>query len=150
MKENEARVGMRIMTRRLGKKGTMGMLIHKKHLSVRKRDVVGTLLQQVPGHGGDVWFVKHNDGTNQVGAYCFTEMEALPIWHDEIQKVGVVASLQDRLRFHNSLLVGEVSKYTGLSERTIKKHFEHLVDRDLATWSKKCADLSDWVISLVR
>jgi hypothetical protein len=30
----------------------------------------------VPGHGGDVWFVLHEDGT--VGAYSFTEMEPIP------------------------------------------------------------------------
>jgi hypothetical protein len=34
---------------------------------------IGTVLNYVPGRGGDVWFVQQDNG---VAAYCFTELEA--------------------------------------------------------------------------
>lgn len=34
----------------------------------------------VAGHGGDVWFVKH-DGTDEVGAYALSELDEIPTVH---------------------------------------------------------------------
>lgn len=54
---------------------TDGFLIHDKHMTGRRLGV-GTLTSYAAGHGGDVWFVRHDDGgENQ--AYCLTELERL-------------------------------------------------------------------------
>ena len=53
-----------------------GFLIKEKHLNCRRIGVTGTVDGWVPGHGGDVWWVKH-EGNNEVGAYCFTEFEPI-------------------------------------------------------------------------
>lgn len=53
---------------------TQGMLINPKHLTCRKGNQKGTIQGWVPGHGGDVYWVQH-EGSNEVGAYCFTEFE---------------------------------------------------------------------------
>ncbi len=64
--------GIRVKTTALG--DTKGMLIKEKHLEVRREGLTGTVKSYVPGHGGDVWFVQH-DNSEEVGAYCFTEFE---------------------------------------------------------------------------
>ena len=53
---------------------TTGMFIADKHLNCRKLDVVGEVLGPFPGHGGDVWAIRH-DNSDEVGAYSFTEFE---------------------------------------------------------------------------
>lgn len=50
---------------------TTGFLIHPKHLSARRSNTEGILHSYVPGHGGDVWFIQHDD--DSVGAYSITE-----------------------------------------------------------------------------
>jgi len=67
--------GLRVKVAKLA--GTRGMTIHEEHLKVRRKGVTGTVLQHVPGHGGDVWFVQHDD-SDAVGAYTFTELEPTP------------------------------------------------------------------------
>lgn len=47
-----------------------------QHLECRRPSAKGTIRGWVPGHGGDVWWVEHEDGT--VGAYCFDELEFTP------------------------------------------------------------------------
>lgn len=74
MKENEVKIGLRVRVATLG--STTGMLIKPKHLTVRQEGKVGTVLGWVSGHGGDVWWVKH-DGSDDIGAYGFPEMEPL-------------------------------------------------------------------------
>ncbi len=64
--------GLRVKTTKLG--DTIGMLINEEHLYVRQVDIIGTVTGYVPGHGGDVWWVKH-DGGKAVGAYTYTEIE---------------------------------------------------------------------------
>jgi hypothetical protein len=39
---------------------TKGMCIAEKHLAARRLDI-GVLRHYVPGHGGDVWFVEHQN-----------------------------------------------------------------------------------------
>lgn len=63
--------GERVVVHRLGT--TEGFLIHAKHLSCRKVGSVGTATSYVPGHGGDVWFVRH-DGDGEVAAYMYDEL----------------------------------------------------------------------------
>lgn len=70
---NDVKTGLRIRITNLG--DTKGMLINSRHLDCRQKGITGTVDGYVPGHGGDVWFVKHDDG--QVGAYSYTEMEAI-------------------------------------------------------------------------
>lgn len=72
MQDRDVKPGLWVKTTKLGK--TVGMTIAEKHLSVRKEGVEGTVLNYVPGHGGDVWYVQHRD-TSDVGAYMFTEFE---------------------------------------------------------------------------
>jgi len=53
--------------------GTTGLMIAPKNLEARGVDKIGVVTGYVPGHGGDVWWVRHDDGS--VGAYVFTEFE---------------------------------------------------------------------------
>ncbi len=53
---------------------TSGFLINPVHLSARKPSAAGVIAGVVGGHGGDVYWVKHEDG-GPVAAYCFTEFE---------------------------------------------------------------------------
>lgn len=69
---NAVQSGLRVKTTKL--EGTEGMLIVPKHLVVRREGVIGTVKNWVPGHGGEVWFVQHDD-SDEVGAYLFTELE---------------------------------------------------------------------------
>lgn len=71
---NEVKVGLRVKIIKLD--DTQGMLIKLRHLECRKEGITGTVKGFVPGHGGDVWWVQH-DGSEEVGAYCFTEMEVV-------------------------------------------------------------------------
>jgi hypothetical protein len=66
-------LGMTVCTyTRLGT--TDGMLIHERHLQARGTTQLGVVLNWVPGHGGDVWFVRHVK-TGDVAAYCFNEFD---------------------------------------------------------------------------
>lgn len=68
--------GTRLRTKSiLGSTG--GMLINAKYLDARKPNAIGTYYGHVPGHGGDVWWVKHDDGSES--AYMFNEVEDLPM-----------------------------------------------------------------------
>ena len=63
--------GDRILVVHLG--STVGMTIVQRHLDVRRIGASGTVLDYVPGHGGDVWWVVH-DESEEIGAYCVDEM----------------------------------------------------------------------------
>lgn len=72
MDVNEIKKGLKVKV--VLDDGTQGMTIKPEILSRRGVGKVGVVQGYVPGHGGDVWFVEHNDG---VAAYCFTEIEPL-------------------------------------------------------------------------
>lgn len=55
---------------------TKGMLVAPKHLAARAADRVGVINDWVPGHGGDVYSVRH-EGTEHLAVYCFTEIELI-------------------------------------------------------------------------
>ncbi len=74
MQDSDVRPQMRIKTNhQLG--STNGFTIAKKHIDARRPNAEGMVHSYVPGHGGDVWFVTHDDGS--VGAYCFNEFEPI-------------------------------------------------------------------------
>lgn len=73
MQDSAVESGLNVKITRLG--STLGMTIAERHLSVRKVGITGTVLNFVPGHGGDVWFVQH-DKSEDIGAYVFNEFEA--------------------------------------------------------------------------
>jgi len=52
---------------------TDGFLVHPKHLRVRELNRTGVVKRYIPGHGGDCWFVQHNN--QDIGAYSYTELE---------------------------------------------------------------------------
>lgn len=66
------RLGLKVEIHRLGE--TTGFCIHSRHLCVRQVGVLGTVTGLVSGHGGDVWWVKH-DGGDTIGAYVVTEFK---------------------------------------------------------------------------
>jgi len=55
---------------------TRGFIIDQRHLDCRRLGATGTYHGYVPGHGGDVWWIRHDHSEN-IGAYCFTELEPL-------------------------------------------------------------------------
>lgn len=50
-----------------------GMAVMPSLLANRRGDADGAIYGIVPGHGGDVYWVKHAD--TKVAPYCFTEFE---------------------------------------------------------------------------
>lgn len=53
---------------------TQGFIVKPRHLECRKGNQRGMIAGVVGGHGGDVYWVQH-EGSEDVGAYCFTEFE---------------------------------------------------------------------------
>jgi hypothetical protein len=53
---------------------TNGMMVNPLHLSARKPNAEGVVEGCVPGHGGDVYWVRH-EGDDVAATYCFTEFE---------------------------------------------------------------------------
>ena len=51
----------------------------------REPNKIGTVMGLVAGHGGDVWWVKHEDGT--VSAYMFTEFETIEKTKEDLLKI---------------------------------------------------------------
>lgn len=54
---------------------TGGMLIKQQYLDARKPGIAGTIKGWVAGHGGDVYWVEHEDGS--VAAYGWSEFEVV-------------------------------------------------------------------------
>lgn len=77
MRDTDVKVGLRVRIAMLDTALVKGLLVKPRHLEVRALGKTGIVKGYVPGHGGDVWWVQH-DGSDEVGAYCFTEMEQLP------------------------------------------------------------------------
>ena len=68
---DKVQVGLRIKTNAvLGK--TTGMIVAARHLRARRPSTEGVIDDFVPGHGGDVWFIRHG---SEFGAYCYNEFE---------------------------------------------------------------------------
>ena len=71
MELNDIKPGIKVKITHL--EDTDGMFVHQKHLIARSIGSIGTVSSYVPGHGGDVWFIDHADGS--IGAYTFAEFE---------------------------------------------------------------------------
>lgn len=72
MDVNHCNFGVKVKTNEvLG--STAGMLIASRYIQARTPNEEGEIVGYVAGHGGDVWWVKHTDGT--IAAYSFDEME---------------------------------------------------------------------------
>jgi hypothetical protein len=53
---------------------TFGMSVPQRNIDSRRPSMAGTIHGYVPGHGGDVYWVRH-PGVEAVAPYCFTEFE---------------------------------------------------------------------------
>jgi hypothetical protein len=53
---------------------TFGMSVPQLNLDSRRPSIAGKIHGYVPGHGGDVYWVRH-EGIEAVAPYCFTEFE---------------------------------------------------------------------------
>lgn len=72
---NSIREDQKVQTTELGP--TTGMLIGGGLLQNRVKGVTGVILGPVPGHGGDVWWVRHDGGAAVVAPYVYTEFEPI-------------------------------------------------------------------------
>lgn len=72
---NSIKAGMRVVVTRL--ESTTGMTIAPVNLENRRLGATGKVKHHVPGLGGDVWFIEHDDSPmpGEVAAYCVTEIE---------------------------------------------------------------------------
>lgn len=68
---DKVKPGLRVTTGNL--ESTRGMLIVPDKIANRRAGAHGVIGGYVAGHGGDVWWVKHDDGA--VAPYMFTELE---------------------------------------------------------------------------
>lgn len=67
--------GLRVRVTKLKSDGR-GFLVKDEHLECRREGVTGTIRGWVPGAGGDLWWVHHDD-SEEIGAYIFTELEEI-------------------------------------------------------------------------
>jgi hypothetical protein len=65
---------------------TIGWLIKDKNMKTR-RVGPGQIINYVPGHGGDVWFVR-NEPENTVAAYAINEFKVVEEWEHLKCKCG--------------------------------------------------------------
>jgi hypothetical protein len=75
MNPNDVRPGLEIKTV-FNLESTAGILVKPEYLEARRPDTEGTVKKYIPGHGGDVWWVEHKDGS--IAAYAFTEFQPNP------------------------------------------------------------------------
>ena len=90
------KLGRRVRVKALG--STEGMTISAQHLAPRAVGVEGSMMNPVPGHGGDVWFVIQGgmededgfSGTPVVGAYVLNELEPIDYYpeHEKLQEIS--------------------------------------------------------------
>ncbi len=51
---------------------TKGFIMDPSYKAARRSGAVGQVVNYVPGHGGDVWYVQHNDD-GEIAAYAYNE-----------------------------------------------------------------------------
>lgn len=71
MNRDAVRAGIRVKITDLEE--LPSMFVKEEYLKVRKIGKTGEVVNRVASHGGDVWWVKHENG--EVGAYCYDEFE---------------------------------------------------------------------------
>ncbi|MFA5413239.1 MAG: hypothetical protein WC348_01725 [Patescibacteria group bacterium] len=62
---------MRVKVTRLG--STEGMAVKPKYLQARRLGARGKIMNYIAGHGGDCWWIRHDDGT--IGGYGYMEFQ---------------------------------------------------------------------------
>ncbi len=68
---DKIKIGMTVRTTKLD--STDGLFVKQEILDRRQEGKVGTIVGLVSGHGGDAWFILHQD--NSMAAYWFTEFK---------------------------------------------------------------------------
>ncbi len=66
------------------------------------------------------------------------KLNYIPGWQEEIDKDGLKETLLKRLRFHGGFHLSWLPGMTGVSQNTLKKHLDRLVEAGIAT--KKVSD----------
>lgn len=61
----------------------------------------------------------------------------VPLWDEEMKRLGNREALAQRLEFHGTIFVKEAAKNTGLSPQTVIKHFDSLVADGVAVRSTR-------------
>lgn len=56
---------------------TKGILVEQEYISARRPNASATLGHPVGGHGGDLYWATHEDGT--VAVYCWSEFELVAL-----------------------------------------------------------------------
>lgn len=68
---DEVSPGIRVKVTKLGTAD--GMIVPAYYKMNRRKQAIGFVTSAIPGHGGEVWFVKHQD--DKVAPYSFDELE---------------------------------------------------------------------------
>lgn len=69
---SDVRPQLRVRT--IALESTDGLIAAPAYLDARKTGVLGTVVNALPGHGGDVWLVSH-DNSAEMAVYAYTELE---------------------------------------------------------------------------
>lgn len=72
MESEKVQTGMKVCTVSELRKNTKALAVEENFLNSRTPNTKGTVGMYVAGHGGDVWWVYHEDGT--VAPYVFDEI----------------------------------------------------------------------------
>ena len=72
MNLKDIKPGLLVRVHTLG--STNGMLIQQHYLDARREGAIGIIDGSVAGHGGDVWWVRH-ENSSEIGAYVFHEFD---------------------------------------------------------------------------
>lgn len=92
MLSENLRNGLKVKVTKLGK--GEGLFVVPRHLEARKENVTGVLHQHIPGHGGDGWFVVH-DNSQEIGAYWIDELDPVSDDMPCVLRVGAVTAYKD-------------------------------------------------------
>ncbi len=73
MQDRDVEPGLSVKVTELKEAYTKAFFVRKQYLQARRLGAVGVVHSYVSGHGGDVWWVRHEDGS--VAVYMFDEFE---------------------------------------------------------------------------
>lgn len=121
MNLRDVTIGMRVKTvNQL--MNSLGFYVVPSQLETRRQDAEGEVLGIYAGHGGDVWAVKHKNGS--IAAYRFTEFERL-----ETQGIAMPkATLQDALTAEETRLRLTLSEFRYFDQSVPAHIHDALVD----------------------
>jgi len=71
MREGEVEIGMEVRIVEI--KPAFGYAASAKHLKARRMGDTGIVIEMIPGHGGEVFAVRHND--DSIAVYRHDEFE---------------------------------------------------------------------------